>query len=91
MSKSCLSSKAPSKFEPNVEGKNVEMENILVYYVDAEPPTFTMKRLTGGVIAVIVVVILAVVAGLLILYFTNKKERAKYQKTQVRELDEMAK
>ncbi|XP_064173460.1 epithelial cell adhesion molecule [Anguilla rostrata] len=80
-----------SKFEPNVEGKKVEMENILVYYVDAEPPTFTMKRLTGGVIAVIVVVILAVVAGLLILYFTNKKERAKYQKTQVRELDEMAK
>lgn len=43
------------------------MENILVYYVDEEPPTFTMKHLSGGIIAVIVVVVLAVVAGLLVL------------------------
>lgn len=43
------------------------MENILVYYVDAEPPTFTMKNLSGGIIAVIVVVVLAVVIGLLAL------------------------
>lgn len=45
----------------------MEMENILVYYVDEEPPTFTMKNLSGGIIAVIVVVVLAVVAGLLAL------------------------
>ncbi|KAJ8418498.1 hypothetical protein AAFF_G00142070 [Aldrovandia affinis] len=76
-----------TKFEPIVEGKTLEMEDILVYYVDEDPPTFTMRRLTGGVIAVNVVVILAVVAGLLFL----KREKAKYQKTQVRELDEMQK
>ncbi|KAJ8248295.1 hypothetical protein GJAV_G00240490 [Gymnothorax javanicus] len=79
------------KFEPEVDGKKLEMEEILVYYVDAEPPTFTMRRLTGGVIAVIVVVILAVIAGLVILYFTNKRDKARYQKTQVREMDEMPK
>ncbi|KAI1894506.1 hypothetical protein AGOR_G00116500 [Albula goreensis] len=84
--------KSEAKFEPSVEGKaNLEMENILVYYVDEDPPTFTMKRLTGGVIAVIVVVILAVAAGLLILYFAQKRQKAKYEKTQVRELDEMHK
>ncbi|KAJ8359738.1 hypothetical protein SKAU_G00162630 [Synaphobranchus kaupii] len=83
--------KNDAKFEPSVEGKNVEMENILVYYVDEEPPTFTMRKLTGGVIAVIVVVILVVVAGLLVLYFANKREQAKYQKTQVREMDNMVK
>jgi len=80
--------KDDAKFEPSVEGQKVE-KNILVYYVDEDPPTFTMRRLTGGVIAVIVVVILAVIAGLLVLYFANKRDRAKYQKTQVRELDQM--
>lgn len=43
------------------------MENILVYYVDEKAPTFTMKKLTGGIIAVIVVVSLIVLAGLLVL------------------------
>lgn len=43
------------------------MENILVYYVDETAPTFTMKALTGGVIAVIVVVSLIVIAGLVVL------------------------
>lgn len=59
--------KDQSPFSVPVNGSNVEMENILVYYVDEKPPTFTMKRLTGGVIAVIVVVILVVVLGLIIL------------------------
>lgn len=55
------------KFAPTLGNQNVEMENILVYYVDEEAPTFTMKNLSGGIIAVIVVVVLAVVAGLLVL------------------------
>lgn len=59
--------KNQEKFEPTVNGKKLEMENILVYYVDEDPPTFTMKHLSGGIIAVIVVVVLAVVAGLLVL------------------------
>lgn len=69
-------------FAPSVDGQKLEMENILVYYVDEEAPTFTMKRLTGGIIAVIVVVILAVVAGLLVLYFARKREQ-KYSKAEV--------
>lgn len=59
--------KDTAKFEPSVSGQKLDMENILVYYVDEEPPTFTMKHLPGGIIAVIVVVVLAVVAGLLVL------------------------
>lgn len=54
-------------FEVSVEGGTVSMENILVYYVDEKAPTFTMKKLTGGIIAVIVVVSLIVLAGLLVL------------------------
>lgn len=60
----------PEKFQPVVGGQTLEMENILVYYVDEEPPTFTMQNLSGGIIAVIVVVVLAVVIGLLVLVST---------------------
>lgn len=52
-------------FTPSVDGQTLMMEKIIVYYVDEEPPTMTMKHLTGGIIAVIVVVVLAVIAGLL--------------------------
>lgn len=55
----------PLKLNPN--GNPMEMENILVYYVDEKAPTFTMQKLTGGVIAVIVVVILVVLIGILVL------------------------
>lgn len=77
-------------FELNVEGTKVSMENVLVYYVDAVPPTFTMKKLTGGVIAVIVVVSLIVIAGVLVLIFLNRREKTKYSKAQPREMETMS-
>lgn len=55
------------KFEPSVAGQKMEMEKIVIYYVDEKGPEFSMRHLTGGVIAVIVVVIVAVIAGLLVL------------------------
>ncbi|XP_041107318.1 tumor-associated calcium signal transducer 2-like [Polyodon spathula] len=81
------------KFSPSVDSKNLTFENILVYYVDAEPPTFTMKRLTAGVVAVIVVVVLAIIAGLVVLFISKKRQKsAMYQKPeQTTELDEMQK
>lgn len=80
--------KSQEPFTPMVGGQKLEMENILVYYVDEKAPTFTMKNLSGGIIAVIVVVVLAVVAGLLILFFTRKRQ-SKYSKTQQREMDNL--
>ncbi|XP_020791355.2 epithelial cell adhesion molecule [Boleophthalmus pectinirostris] len=75
-------------FSPTVGGQKLEFEDILVYYVDEKAPTFTMKNLSGGVIAVIVVVVLAVVAGLLVLFFANRR-RGKYNKAQQREMENM--
>ncbi|KAM8851822.1 epithelial cell adhesion molecule [Synchiropus picturatus] len=77
------------KFEPVVDNQKLEMEKIVVYYVDEEGPTFTMKHLTGGIIAVIVVVVLAVVAGLLALFFMQRRQRQRYNKAQQREMDPM--
>ncbi|XP_027006069.1 epithelial cell adhesion molecule [Tachysurus fulvidraco] len=79
--------KDQSKFEVRPNGNPMEMENILVYYVDEQAPTFTMQKLTGGVIAVIVVVILVVLIGLLVLFFARRQEQAKYSKTPERELE----
>ncbi|KAM3606556.1 uncharacterized protein V6R79_018625 [Siganus canaliculatus] len=80
--------KNQAKFEPMVGTQKLQMENILVYYVDEEAPTFTMKHLTGGIIAVIVVVVLAVVAGILVLIFARKRSQ-RYNKAQQREMDPM--
>ncbi|XP_026164278.1 epithelial cell adhesion molecule [Mastacembelus armatus] len=82
--------RSQNKFLPKVDNQPLEMENILVYYVDEEAPTFTMKNLTGGIIAVIVVVVLAVVAGVLVLIFARKRQGKKnYNKAQQREMDNM--
>ncbi|XP_037126982.1 epithelial cell adhesion molecule [Syngnathus acus] len=81
--------KDQDKFEPMVGTQKMEMEKILVYYVDEEAPTFTMKHLPGGIIAVIVVVVLVVVAGLLFLFFYRRRQSQKYNKAQQREMDPM--
>ncbi|XP_023134139.2 epithelial cell adhesion molecule [Amphiprion ocellaris] len=77
------------KFEPTVGSQKLEMENILVYYVDEKAPTFTMKNLSGGIIAVIVVVVLAVVAGLLVLFFARRRQNQQYKQAQHREMDNL--
>ncbi|XP_072532957.1 epithelial cell adhesion molecule [Salminus brasiliensis] len=79
----------PKPFSLSTANTGVSMEDILVYYVDEQAPTFTMKNLTGGVIAVIVVVVLAVVIGLLALFFLRRREQANY-KSQARELEPMS-
>lgn len=81
--------KKETPFDVSVEGSKVSMENILVYYVDETAPTFTMQKVTGGVIAVIVVVSLIVIAGLVVLFFVGRQQKAKYSKAEPRELDNM--
>lgn len=81
--------KNQDKFEPTIGNQKLEMESILVYYVDEEAPTITMKNLSGGIIAVIVVVVLAVVAGLLVLFFARRRQNQRYNKAQQREMEAM--
>ncbi|TMS04537.1 Epithelial cell adhesion molecule [Larimichthys crocea] len=81
--------KNQDKFEPTIGNQKLEMESILVYYVDEEAPTITMKHLSGGIIAVIVVVVLAVVAGLLVLFFARRRQNQRYNKAQQREMEAM--
>ncbi|XP_026134927.1 epithelial cell adhesion molecule isoform X2 [Carassius auratus] len=77
-------------FEVSVEGGKVSMDQILVYYVDEVAPTFTMQKLTGGIIAVIVVVSLIVIAGFLVLFFLARRQKAQYSKAQPREMETMS-
>ncbi|CAM5103162.1 unnamed protein product [Eretmochelys imbricata] len=72
----------------NISGEPLKFGQPLIYYVDEKAPEFSMKRLTGGVIAVIVVVILAIVAGIVVLVITQKR-RGKYEKSEAKEMNEM--
>ncbi|PWA25589.1 hypothetical protein CCH79_00001400 [Gambusia affinis] len=71
-----------TKVQLNGGSQKLDLNKIVVYYVDEERPTITMQHLTGGIIAVIVVVVLVVVLGLLALFFVNRKRQQRYSKTQ---------
>uniref|UniRef100_A0A803SY50 Epithelial cell adhesion molecule n=1 Tax=Anolis carolinensis TaxID=28377 RepID=A0A803SY50_ANOCA len=71
-----------------IAGQTLKLKDAVIYYVDEKPPEFSMKGLTAGVIAVIVVVVLAIVAGILVLFFTRRK-RGKYEKAEIKELNEI--
>lgn len=55
------------KFEPVVEGETLDIESIVVYYVDEKEKTSSMQTLTLSLLTVTGVFILAACAGLLIL------------------------
>lgn len=55
------------KFEPIVEGEKLEIESIIVYYVDEKEPTHSMQMFTTGLLIVTGVFILAACLGILIL------------------------
>lgn len=68
---------------------SVPVNDIFIYFVDEKPPEFTMKHLTGGIIAVIVVVVLGVVAAIIVLIIAGKKSQKK--RPEGKEMDEMQK
>ncbi|EPQ09961.1 Tumor-associated calcium signal transducer 2 [Myotis brandtii] len=78
-----------SGLDVSVRGEPLLVERTLIYYLDEKPPQFSMKRLTGGLIAVIVVVVLALVAGVAVLVITNRRKSGKYRKVELKELGEL--
>ncbi|KAK3560038.1 hypothetical protein QTP86_033758 [Hemibagrus guttatus] len=69
------------KFEPTVEREKLEIESIMIYYVDEKEPTHSMQMLTTGLLTVTGVFILAACLGILILFF-RKQKRGQYEKAQ---------
>ncbi|XP_053099079.1 tumor-associated calcium signal transducer 2 [Hemicordylus capensis] len=76
-------------FNLSVNGEPLNIEEILIYYVDEQPPEFTMKRLAAGVIAVVVVVVLAIIIGITVLVITRRRRTGKYEKVEIKEMGEM--
>uniref|UniRef100_A0A674JND1 Thyroglobulin type-1 domain-containing protein n=1 Tax=Terrapene triunguis TaxID=2587831 RepID=A0A674JND1_9SAUR len=75
-------------FNLSVNGEPLDVEGILIYYVDEKPPEFSMKRLTAGVIAVLAVVILTIITGITVLVITRRRT-GKYEKVEIKEMGEM--
>nr|XP_056701653.1 tumor-associated calcium signal transducer 2 [Euleptes europaea] len=76
-------------FNLSVSEEPLDVEEILIYYVDEKLPEFSMKRLTPGIIAVVVVVILAIIIGITVLVITRRRNSGKYKKVEIKEMGEM--
>ncbi|KAG7324937.1 hypothetical protein KOW79_011253 [Hemibagrus wyckioides] len=77
------------KIEPTVEGEKLEIESIMVYYVDEKEPKHSMQMLTTGLLTVTGVFILAACLGILILFLIRKQKRGQYAKAQTCEMEEI--
>ncbi|KAM6456000.1 tumor-associated calcium signal transducer 2 [Liasis olivaceus] len=76
-------------FNITVNGEPLDIEGILIYYVDEIPPEFSMQHLTAGVIAVVVVVLSAIIIGITVLVIIRRWRTGKYQKVEIKEMGEM--
>ncbi|XP_027033555.1 epithelial cell adhesion molecule-like [Tachysurus fulvidraco] len=77
------------KFEPSFEGEKLEIESIIVYYVDEKEPKHSMQMFTTGLLIVTGVFILAACLGILILLLIRKQKRGQYAKAQTCEMEEI--
>ncbi|KAI5623425.1 epithelial cell adhesion molecule precursor [Silurus asotus] len=71
-------------FEPTIESEKLELESIMVYYVEEKEPANGIKPLTIGLLTVTCVFILTACVGLLILFLIRRQKKAQYEKAQVR-------
>ncbi|XP_015268401.1 PREDICTED: tumor-associated calcium signal transducer 2 [Gekko japonicus] len=76
-------------FNLSVNEEPLDIEEILIYYVDEKPAEFSMQRLTPGIIAVVVVVILAIIIGITVFVITRRRSSGKYKKVEIKEMGEM--
>ncbi|XP_062860003.1 epithelial cell adhesion molecule-like [Trichomycterus rosablanca] len=77
------------KPESVVEGEELEIESILVYYMDEKKPTNTTQKLTTIILTVTGVLILTVCVGIVIMFLIRRNKRGKYEKAQTSETEEI--
>ncbi|XP_032074399.1 tumor-associated calcium signal transducer 2 [Thamnophis elegans] len=78
-----------NKFNITVKGELLDIEKVLIYYVDEIPPEFSMQFLKIGAIAVAVVVLVAILIGIIVFVFMRKWRTGKYEKVEIKEMGEM--
>lgn len=78
-----------NKFNITVEGEPLDIEKVLVYYVDEIPPEFSMQFLKVGIVAVAVVILVAILIGIAVFVFMKRWRTGKYEKVEIKEMGEM--
>uniref|UniRef100_A0A8B9P5C0 Tumor associated calcium signal transducer 2 n=1 Tax=Apteryx owenii TaxID=8824 RepID=A0A8B9P5C0_APTOW len=73
----------------SVNGAALDIEKILIYYVDEKPPEFSASRMIAGVSAVVTVVTLTIVFGVSALVILRWRRTRKYKKVEIKEMGEM--
>ncbi|XP_072200014.1 tumor-associated calcium signal transducer 2 [Excalfactoria chinensis] len=75
-----------STLRVSINGKDLAIENIRIYYVDEKPPVFSMKQLLVDFSAVVAAVILP--AGFAIILVIVLCQRRKYRKIKIEKMNE---
>ncbi|XP_034271082.1 tumor-associated calcium signal transducer 2 [Pantherophis guttatus] len=78
-----------NKFNITVKGEPLDIEKVLVYYVDEIPPEFSMQFLKVGIVAVAVVILVAILIGIAVFVFMRRWRTGKYEKVEIKEMGEM--
>ncbi|ETE70268.1 Tumor-associated calcium signal transducer 2, partial [Ophiophagus hannah] len=78
-----------NKFNITVKGEPLDIEKVLIYYVDEIAPEFSMQFLKDGVVAVAVVVLLAILIGITVFVIMRRRRTGKYEKVEIKEMGEM--
>ncbi|KAK9404199.1 Tumor-associated calcium signal transducer 2-like [Crotalus adamanteus] len=78
-----------NKFNITVKGEPLDIEEVLIYYVDEIPPEFSMQFLKAGIVAVVVVALLAILTGITVFVIMRRWRTGKYKKVEAKEMGEM--
>ncbi|XP_070602106.1 tumor-associated calcium signal transducer 2 [Erythrolamprus reginae] len=78
-----------NKFNITVNGETLDIEQVLIYYVDEIPPEFTMQFVKAGVVAVAVVLLAAILIGIIVFVVMRRWRTGKYEKVELKEMGEM--
>lgn len=78
-----------NKFNIMVKEEPLDIEKVLVYYVDEIPPEFSMQFLKAGIAAVAGVILVAILIGITVFVFMRRWRTGKYEKVEIKEMGEM--
>ncbi|KGL72741.1 Tumor-associated calcium signal transducer 2, partial [Tinamus guttatus] len=73
-----------SKLNVSVNGKALDIENILIYYIDEKPPQFSARRMISGITVVVTVVTLTIIFGVTVVVILKWQRKRNYERVDLR-------
>ncbi|NXD10437.1 TACD2 protein, partial [Nothocercus nigrocapillus] len=74
---------ANNKLNVSVNGKALDIEKILIYYIDEKPPQFSARRMISGITVVVAVVTLTIIFGVTVLVILSWQQTRNYERVEI--------